>query len=81
MLIYATKQQGGNSSLATAGLTKLKTAYSVFVDNKQQYPLVYDLSWRGLVSSATYVNNDPMSDFGNALYKYADYCKSLQSDS
>jgi endo-1,3(4)-beta-glucanase len=78
-LIYATKQQGGNSSLAAAGLDKLKTAYAVFVDNKQQYPLVYDLTWRGLVSSATYVTSDPGVDFGNTLYKYTQSLYSLQT--
>lgn len=42
---------------------KLTKTMDIFANNKQIFPLVYDGSWKGLVSSA-----DPAADFGNANY-------------
>lgn len=67
-IVYATSQFADNSTLALAGLDKLKVAFSAFVNNKQFYPLVYDVVWRGVVSSATYASGDPNIDFGNSYY-------------
>lgn len=39
----------------------------IYVDNEQQFPLVYDRTWGGLVSSQGFVK-DPMADFGNTWY-------------
>ena len=50
------------------GLTNLKAAFSVFAENQQQSALVYDLTWRGLVSKAGMGDEDPMVDFGSAYY-------------
>lgn len=42
---------------------KLTQAIEIFANNKQVFPLVYDLSWKGLISSA-----EPGADFGNSNY-------------
>jgi hypothetical protein len=67
-IVYASNQFGSNSALATAGLKKLEEAFSLFVNNGQQFPLVYDTVWGGAVSSASYVTKDPGQDFGNTYY-------------
>lgn len=58
----------GETALAAAGLDKLKTAFSVFTNNTQIYPLVYESAWGGVVSSATYTTGDSGADFGNTYY-------------
>lgn len=58
----------GNRNLAAAGLQKLKDAFSTFINNNQQFPLVYDTVWKGVVSSASYATGDQGVDFGNSLY-------------
>lgn len=40
MMIYATHDLARNPDLARTGLAKLKTAFAVFVQNKQKNPLV-----------------------------------------
>lgn len=67
-MVYATNDIAGDNLLAAAGLEKLKLAFSIFVQNLQQYPLVYDYSWGGVVSSASYVTGDSGVDFGNTYY-------------
>lgn len=67
-ILYTMQTIGNNSNLAAAGLKKLKDAFSVFVNNTQPEPLVYDTVWRGVVSSATYRWGDVGLDFGNTLY-------------
>jgi endo-1,3(4)-beta-glucanase len=49
-----------------AGLVKLKKDMAAYVENRQQYPLFYDDSWKGIVSNAGF--NDPGADFGNTYY-------------
>jgi endo-1,3(4)-beta-glucanase len=49
-----------------AGLAKLKEEIARYVENRQQYPLFYDDSWKGVVSNAGF--NDPSADFGNTYY-------------
>jgi endo-1,3(4)-beta-glucanase len=68
MLVYATHAFARNDTLASTGLEKLKSAFSLFVNNAQQYPLVYDQQWGGLVSSASYTLKDPNFDYGNTYY-------------
>jgi endo-1,3(4)-beta-glucanase len=53
---------------AQVGLTKLQASFAVFASNKQQYPLVYESAWGGIVSSASYVTGDSGADFGNTYY-------------
>ncbi|KAK0709705.1 glycoside hydrolase family 81 protein [Lasiosphaeria miniovina] len=58
----------GDKALAEAGLNQLKVAFSRFSENMQQYPLVYESAWGGVVSSATYVTGNSGADFGNTYY-------------
>ncbi|SPQ27019.1 4ee033f6-8284-42d7-adde-504318073558 [Thermothielavioides terrestris] len=67
-LILAVQELLGDQELAQAGLNKLKVAFARFVQNAQQYPLVYESAWGGVVSSATYVTGDTGMDFGNTYY-------------
>ncbi|KAL7266442.1 endo-1,3-beta glucanase [Rhizina undulata] len=66
--ILAVSLGTGNDTVSKTGLAKLETAISRFTENRQIYPLVYDDTWRGLVSDATYRTGDNGRDFGNALY-------------
>ncbi|KAF9968498.1 hypothetical protein BGZ70_003352 [Mortierella alpina] len=45
-------------------LEKLKTAFSRFLENRQEFPLVYDSTWKGLITSQA----GPDVDFGNGWY-------------
>lgn len=67
-IIYAANNLGHSTGVASAGLAKLKVQFSRFVNNTQQYPLVYDSAWGGMVSSASYVTGDSGLDFGNSYY-------------
>ncbi len=58
----------GDTALAQAGLTNLKEAFAVFANNTQEYPLVYETAWGGIVSTASYVTGDSGVDFGNTYY-------------
>lgn len=66
-LVYTVNQLGNDVELAAAGLQELKKCFARFVNNQQQYPLVYDAVWKGVVSSAGY-NGDLLADFGNTAY-------------
>lgn len=67
-ILYTMNDLTDQKSLAAAGLVKLKSAFAVFSTNKQQFPLVYDTAWKGVVSSASYVTGDSGVDFGNSYY-------------
>lgn len=67
-LIWTVNNLTNNPALAAAGLANLKSAFSLFVENQQQYPLVYDTAWKGVVSSASYTTGDSGQDFGNSYY-------------
>ena len=58
----------GDNNLAAQGLAQLQTAFALFATNQQQFPLVYDSSWGGAVSSTTYISGDTGADFGNTCY-------------
>lgn len=66
--IYAVHDLAGDTDLAQAGLDKLKEAFARFASNKQQFPLVYESAWGGVVSTASYVTGDSGVDFGNTYY-------------
>ncbi|EEY21928.1 endo-1,3(4)-beta-glucanase [Verticillium alfalfae VaMs.102] len=57
-----------DKKLAEPALGKLKQAFARFAANKQKFPLVYERSWGGLVSSASYVTGNSGADFGNTYY-------------
>ncbi|KAG5664406.1 hypothetical protein KAF25_008140 [Fusarium avenaceum] len=67
-IIYVINNMLGDTALGQAGLLKLKTAFTRFGTNKQNYPLVYDSVWGGVVSSASYKTGQAGSDFGNTYY-------------
>ena len=67
-IIYAVNSIANSPDLATQGLSQLKTAFALFTTNQQQFPLLYDTVWGGVVSSATYTTSDTGADFGNSLY-------------
>lgn len=58
----------GDAQLAATGLAQLKAAFARFTANQQQYPLVYESAWGGVVSSASYVTGNDNADFGNTYY-------------
>ncbi|KAG9256533.1 endo-1,3(4)-beta-glucanase [Emericellopsis atlantica] len=67
-IVYLTNDLLGDAGLAQAGLNNLKAAFNRFASNRQQYPLVYESAWGGVVSSASYTTGDANADFGNAYY-------------
>ncbi|CAA91245.1 cell wall and ascospore endo-1,3-beta-glucanase Eng2 [Schizosaccharomyces pombe] len=56
----------GDSTLTNTGLTKLKQAMARFTTNTQMYPLVYDTTYKGIISTAGY--SSPLADYGNTYY-------------
>lgn len=67
-LIYTVNTLANNPSLAAPALATLKNCFAEFANNRQQFPLVYDNVWKGVVSSASYVTGDSGVDFGNSYY-------------
>ncbi len=67
-LIYAMHDLLGQQDLAKTALLELESAFQVFSQNRQEFPLLYDTDWKGLVSSASYVTGDAGVDFGNSYY-------------
>ena len=67
-LVWAIQHIGGSADTARQGLERVKNSFALFTQNKQQFPLVYDTAWKGIVSSATYKSGDSGADFGNSLY-------------
>uniref|UniRef100_A0A060TAI1 glucan endo-1,3-beta-D-glucosidase n=1 Tax=Blastobotrys adeninivorans TaxID=409370 RepID=A0A060TAI1_BLAAD len=66
-ILLVTKLILNDDQLTKQGLEKLKDAFNVFATNHQQNPLVYDTTWKGLVSIAG-VDGDPNADFGNSFF-------------
>ncbi|KAL2868878.1 glucan endo-1,3-beta-D-glucosidase [Aspergillus lucknowensis] len=66
-IIYTVDRLLGDHATAAPALERLKQAFARFVQNRQEYPLVYDTVWKGIVSSASY-GGDVGADFGNTLY-------------
>ncbi|RPB01170.1 glycoside hydrolase [Choiromyces venosus 120613-1] len=53
-------------NLTREALGKLTAALDPYVNNRQNPPLVYDDTWKGLITSA--IKQDLMADFGNGMY-------------
>lgn len=62
-IAYVTKFILNDDDLTNEIFPKVKQAVEIFAKNQQQFGLVYDSAWKGLISSA-----DPAADFGNANY-------------
>ena len=67
-MCYVMYDLADQMALALSALGNLKAAFARFAENRQQFPLLYDTDWKGLVSSASYVTGDPNVDFGNSYY-------------
>ncbi|KAE8444064.1 hypothetical protein EG329_000932 [Mollisiaceae sp. DMI_Dod_QoI] len=67
-ITYALEALLDQPALAQSGLNELKAAFAVFAENRQQFPLVHETAWGGIVSSASYVTGDSGVDFGNTYY-------------
>ncbi|KAH6680314.1 glycoside hydrolase family 81 protein [Halenospora varia] len=67
-IIYTVNDLLSDQALAQEGLKNLKDAFSLFTNNRQKFPLVYETAWKGVVSTASYVTGDPGADFGNSYY-------------
>jgi endo-1,3(4)-beta-glucanase len=57
-LVYTMHELVDQQDLASAALVELEAAFAVFSENRQEFPLLYDTDWKGLVSSASYVTGD-----------------------
>lgn len=55
-----------DDAFARSILQRLQAAFDTFINNRQQTPLFYDTTWKGLVSQAGV--NDSGADFGNTYY-------------
>ncbi|OVF10554.1 putative endo-1,3(4)-beta-glucanase [Clavispora lusitaniae] len=62
-LAYVTHFVLRDSGLTQSVLPKIKQAIEKYASNHQQFPLCYDSSWKGLISTAK-----PDQDFGNSNY-------------
>jgi endo-1,3(4)-beta-glucanase len=67
-LVWVVHTMLGDRALAQPGLDRLKAAFARFAQGRNKYPLVYDASWGGVVSSASHRTGDPNVDFGNTYY-------------
>ncbi|CAJ0859232.1 13294_t:CDS:2 [Entrophospora sp. SA101] len=47
---------------------KLKKTMDTYLNNQQQTKLVYETTWKGLVSNAGFTSQNPIEDFGNTWY-------------
>ncbi|CDR46125.1 CYFA0S22e00298g1_1 [Cyberlindnera fabianii] len=62
-ILYVTHFVLKNDNLTNKLLPNVKTAIQRFSKNTQSYPLSYDQTWKGIVSTA-----DSSADFGNSYY-------------
>ncbi|KAK9318415.1 endo-1,3(4)-beta-glucanase [Lipomyces starkeyi] len=68
MICYVSYSILKNTAMTKNCLNKLKRSFAVFADNRQIYPLYYDKTYKGIVSSAAVATGDPLADFGNTYY-------------
>jgi endo-1,3(4)-beta-glucanase len=66
--VYTINDLLKDSATAQAGLSNLKDCFAVFINNTQDFPLVHETAWGGIVSSASYSTGDSGADFGNTYY-------------
>lgn len=67
-IVLAVAELLNDKATAADGLAKLKESFARFTENRQIHPLVYESTWGGVVSTASYTLNDPNVDFGNSYY-------------
>ncbi|GAB9476647.1 putative endo-1,3-beta-glucanase [Globisporangium polare] len=59
---------GTDTSLKTTCVTKLEALIEPFLTNTWTSPLVYETSYRGVISSQLFTANNVDADFGNGVY-------------
>ncbi|RLN63103.1 hypothetical protein BBJ29_010152, partial [Phytophthora kernoviae] len=59
---------GDDSSLLSSCLSKLETLIKPFLDNTLDAPLVYETSYKGIVTGQIFTANDVGVEFGNGVY-------------
>jgi endo-1,3(4)-beta-glucanase len=68
-IIYTAHDLANSAGIAAAGLVKLEAAFDVFVQNHQKNRLVYDTTWKGVVSSAGW--KDIGADYGGKSLRHS----------
>ncbi|KAK9239509.1 endo-1,3(4)-beta-glucanase [Lipomyces kononenkoae] len=68
MICYVSHFVLRNIIITNMCLTKLKAAFAVFATNSGTYPLLYDNTYKGIISSAAISTGNSMADFGNTYY-------------
>ena len=59
----------GDQDMANSCMEKVETALNTWVQNRQQgWPLIYDTSWKGVISSGAFATGNWLTDFGNSYY-------------
>ncbi|KAL4151994.1 hypothetical protein PRNP1_008929 [Phytophthora ramorum] len=59
---------GDDTTLLSSCLSKLETLIEPFVSNTLSVPLVYETTYKGIVTSQVFTNNDVNVEFGNGVY-------------
>ncbi|KAF9975688.1 hypothetical protein BGZ73_000591 [Actinomortierella ambigua] len=67
LCLVASDALNDRQGLGEQCLNKLKPAFKRFMTNKQQNGLVYDTTWKGIISVQG-LNVGPLADFGNSWY-------------
>lgn len=57
-----------DSILSKAALDILNSCLSLILSGNRPYPLIYDTTIGGIISSAAHITNDPLADFGSSFY-------------
>ncbi|KAK9477667.1 endo-1,3(4)-beta-glucanase [Lipomyces japonicus] len=57
-----------NKALTKYCLDKLKISFARFANNTQVYPLYYDQTYKGLISSGAILTGNSLADYGNSYY-------------
>ena len=57
-----------DQTLTNIGIGKLVKSMDILLGNERQFPLIYDTTYGGIISSAAHVTGDPMADFGSSYY-------------
>ncbi|KAE8910543.1 hypothetical protein PF003_g5573 [Phytophthora fragariae] len=59
---------GADTTLLRSCLSKLQTLIASFVNNTFSVPLVYETTYKGIVTSQVFTSNDVNVEFGNGVY-------------
>ncbi|KAK9237993.1 endo-1,3(4)-beta-glucanase [Lipomyces kononenkoae] len=68
MICYVAHSILKNAVMTANCLNKLKQSFALFANNKEIYPLYYDKTYKGIVSSAGILTGSSMADFGATYY-------------